>query len=187
MYNISRLSATELGPVREEIIHVYREAFSLPPYDRNEVDVRGFAHSLARHTQRKEFRCCVATEHSNGRVLGFVYGYTSEPGQWWHDTVVRALDPTTVQQWLSGAFEFVELAVLPSAQGQGIGGKLHDTILEGLPHRTAALSTYQTETTALQLYRKRGWIPLLQNFFFPNNNHPFLIMGLNLRTRKTVP
>lgn len=186
MYNISRLSATELGFVREEIIHVYREAFSLPPYDRNEIDVRGFAHSLARHTQRKDFRCCVATEHPGGRVLGFVYGYTSEPGQWWHDIVARALDPTTIQQWLSGAFEFVELAVLPSAQGQGIGGKLHDTILEGLPHRTAALSTYQTETTALQLYRKRGWIPLLQNFFFPNTSHPFLILGLHLRTRRTV-
>lgn len=54
--------------------------------------------------------------------------------------------------------EFVELAVLPSHQGRGIGGQLHDTLLAGLPHQRALLATADDATTAaVHLYTKRGW------------------------------
>ena len=59
----------------------------------------------------------------------------------------------------------------------------------GVPSRTAMLSTIQAETTALQLYRKRGWLVLLDHFMFPNTPAPFQIMGLDLqayRARQAV-
>jgi ribosomal protein S18 acetylase RimI-like enzyme len=183
MFEIASISPVELKAVQNQIVDVYREAFSMPPYDRRELDVHVFEHSLAHHALHKAFRCCVAREHPGGPILGFVYGYTSEPGQWWHDSVAKALAPVRVECWLRGSFEFVELAVAPAAQGRGIGGRLHDAILEGLPHHTAVLSTYQAETVALQLYRKRGWLPLLEHFYFPGNPPPYLIMGLDLEQR----
>ncbi|MFL5624723.1 MAG: GNAT family N-acetyltransferase [Ktedonobacteraceae bacterium] len=177
---IVRLSAQEIDIVQEQIVHIYELAFAQPPYHRIEEDVKKFAVSLARHAQRPGFRCSLALEDTNGQVLGFTYGYTGAAGQWWHDRVSKALGPQKAETWLTGNFELVELAVLPSEQGRGIGGRLHDTLLTALPHRTAALSTYQLETTALHLYRKRGWITLLDGFVFPGSGEPFIIMGLDL-------
>jgi ribosomal protein S18 acetylase RimI-like enzyme len=114
-------------------------------------------------------------------MVGFAYGYTTGPGQWWHEQVARAMPPEQIVRWLSGAFELVEFAVTPHAQGLGLGSQLHDSILRGLPNRTAVLSTMQSETVALKLYRKRGWVALLQNFIFPGGARTYLIMGKDLK------
>jgi ribosomal protein S18 acetylase RimI-like enzyme len=90
------------------------------------------------------------------------------------------MDPAAAQRWLTDTFELVELAVAPHAQGRGIGSRLHDTLLADLPHQAAVLSTIQSETVALKLYRKRGWTVLLENFFFPGTSKPYIIMGLTL-------
>ena len=82
------------------------------------------------------------------------------------------------------AFEFVELAVHPDAQGHGLGARLHDTLLVDVPYRTAVLSTYQGETAARQLYRRRGWVPLLEHFYYPGGAVPMAILGLDLPVRR---
>jgi hypothetical protein len=35
---------------------------------------------------------------------------------------------------------------------------------------------------AYHLYRKRGWVILLDEYFFPGVTRPYRIMGLNLET-----
>jgi hypothetical protein len=89
-------------------------------------------------------------------------------------------------RWLSDSFEFVELAVLPDAQGNGYGGLLHDALLAGLSHRVSVLSTLQEETDALHLYYKRGWVDLLQHFVFPVGAQPYRIMGIDLAARRAA-
>jgi ribosomal protein S18 acetylase RimI-like enzyme len=165
-----------------QLQRVYVAAFSLPPYWEGETDVVRFRESFMRHARRDGFRCVVAREQELG-VVGFGYGYTSKPGQWWRDIVEEGLGKENAKKWLSDAFEFVELAVLPTKQGQGIGGRIHDELLRGLPNQTAVLSTYQAESPALKLYRKRGWITLLWDFNFPGAARPILIMGRDLRSR----
>jgi ribosomal protein S18 acetylase RimI-like enzyme len=135
------------------------------------------------HVRRQGFRCLLAREIPGGAIVGFAYGYTSRTGQWWHDIVEGAMPAEQAVHWLAGAFELVELGVLPEAQGQGIGARLHDRLLVGLPHKTAVLSTMQVETRALQLYRRRGWVPLLENFHFPGVIEPYMIMGLELTSQ----
>lgn len=177
----------EVGPKQVESLNgqlqrVYLAAFSLPPYREGETDVVRFRESFVRHARRGGFRCVVAKDSGQG-VVGFGYGYTSKPGQWWRDVVEEGLSEESGKKWLSDAFEFVELAVLPSMQGRGIGGRIHDKLLEGLPNRTAVLSTYRAEGPALKLYRTRGWITLLSDFIFPGAPRPILILGLDLRAR----
>ena len=165
----------------EGILDVYRGAFGQPPYNEGDADTRAFAENFNHHIYRAGFRCLLAREVPGGRVVGFAYGCTSRAGQWWFDIVEAALLPDQAERWLSSAFEMVELAVRPDSQGKGIGSRLHDRLLVGLPHATAVLSTMQVETRALQLYRRHGWVPLLENFHFPGVMELYLVMGLELK------
>ena len=177
---IAYLTADELQAVHAQLVDVYRRAFAAPPYGVDEGEVASFANRLPQHAGYRGFRCCAAQEVHTGRVVGFAYGYTSMPGQWWRDIVAAAMDPHTAEHWLSDAFEFVELGVLPEFQGRGIGGRLHDVLLDRLPHRTAVLSTARQETPALHLYRNRGWVVIVPELFFPGGGLPYVIMGKEL-------
>jgi len=163
---------------RREIAEVYRRAFAEQQYPHPDHEVVRFRNVLSRHAERGGFRCKVA--RSGLEVLGVAYGYTGGRGQWWHDVVAAALPSEEAELWLGDCFELVELHLMPEAQGRGVGGRLHDELLSGLPHSTAALSTLDARTRALHLYEKRGWVPLLRNFAFPGGAKPFLIMGLDL-------
>lgn len=108
-----------------------------------------------RHRARADYR--LATAHQGEHLVGFSWGYTGQPGQFWSDFILDQLG-VAVADWVGGHFEFVELAVLPSHRGRGIGGRLHDTLLAGLPHQRALLGTTDDPSTpAVQLYTKRGW------------------------------
>lgn len=180
---INSFSAKEVELEEDQLLSVYRAAFALPPHNETEDDVLRFRDQLSRHVLRTGFRCVVARDSHTASIVGFAYGYTSAPGQWWRDIVAPALEPQIAEKWLTDCFEFVELAVMPSAQGRGIGGRLHDQLLNGLPHLTAILSTFQEEAPALRLYLKRGWIVLCRDFVFPNGTRPCVIMGYDLNYR----
>ena len=176
---IAELRPADLRPLRAQLLRVYRETFSGPPYNEREDDVVIFYDRLLRHSQYPGFRFLAAMA-TGGDLLGLTDGYSSLPGQWWHEVVGREMSPELRREWLQGAFDFTELAVRPSARGRGIGGPLHDALLEGLPHPTACLSTHQSQTVALGLYRKRGWVELLRDYHFPGFAQPYLILGKKL-------
>ena len=140
--------------------------------------MRAFAARFPAHAQRPGFRCCVARQ--GRRVAGFAYGFTGEPGDGWWDMVAERLSDDEVGAWLMDCFEFAELAVLPAARRQGLGEQLHDALLRGLPHRTAILSALQAETPAMRLYRRRGWITLVDDFALSGVPHPDAVLGLDL-------
>lgn len=177
---VIRLTVEQVRSVQEQIVRIYVDAFAEPPYNGVAHEAAQFRETLNRHLHREGFRCVVGRENTTGVITGFAYGYTSHPGQWWHDLVAHTLGASLTKQWLADAFEFVEFAVHPRYQGRGIGGQIHDTILSGLPHRTAILSTYQANSTGLQLYRQRGWVTLYEHFYFPGYDRPYRIMGLAL-------
>jgi ribosomal protein S18 acetylase RimI-like enzyme len=161
------------GPLFEGAIVVYADAFARPPYsdlDRGR-EVRARIRDTHRH--RKGFRFFIAED--NGAVLGMAYGYHGEDGQWWHDAVARWIGPRLAERWLSDAFEVVEVAVAPAAQGQGIGTALVTALVEGRPERTAVLST-RTDSRAHELYARLGFEYLAQ-MTFTAAGWPFYVMG----------
>lgn len=166
-----------------QLIEAWGEAFSQPPYNYEKDTVQDFRKRLARHAEYDGFHCCVAVE--GGRVLGFAYGYTDRPGQWWHEQVASkimgSLSKSEAQSWLDGAFALTELAVVPAAQGRGVGGRLHDALLlEDLPHERALLSVRREASSAMALYRRRGWKVLVPEFRFASGDEPYDVMGLKL-------
>jgi ribosomal protein S18 acetylase RimI-like enzyme len=137
-----------------ELAAVYASAFQAAPYGESDADVGRFVtDSLPRHAAREGFRL-VESRDEDGELAGFGYGYTSAPGQWWHDRVAEALGEP-VRSWLPGAFEVVTLAVRAERQGQGIGGRLFDELTLGVER--GVLSVWEEAPRAVSLYLGRGW------------------------------
>lgn len=166
--------------ILRQLGEVYQAAFNI---QKKREGAERLVEMVEMHRSREGLRCIIAQNDNDQRVVGFIYGYSSRPGYWWFDTVSRALSGPAIQIWFEHAFEVVELAVHPSWQGQGIGGRLHDSLLANLPpdtYSTALLSTDPGETNARHLYNKRGWVPLLEDFYFPGRRTPMVIMGMDL-------
>ena len=165
------------------------------------------ARQLVTHCTREGFRCLVAFVTTEPRVparpwpmgsgpassapaprpVGFAYGYTGRRGQWWTEQVARHMDEAAARAWLDGHFELVELHVHPAYHSRGIGGLLHDRLLQDLPHRRALLSTRQGPTIALALYRSRGWEVVAGPMYFDGAPDPYLILGKRLAPPSPSP
>jgi GNAT superfamily N-acetyltransferase len=172
------LSAAQVTVLADQFSAVYRAAFAGPPYHRQDGEAAEFRRVLPRHAERPDFRCVGALNVDSGEIVGFAYGYRSLAGQWWRDNVAHALDRRVANEWLSDAFQVVEIAVTPAHQGRGLGGALHDHLLIDLPHASAVLSTIDAKTVARHLYLHRGWQEILTGFRFPGVARPYTIMGL---------
>ena len=166
--------------VAGELGEVFAAAFGAPGYDDERADAQRFAaEQLPAHAARDDFKLVVArlprpvgtppagngvcsldvagVMGGSGPIAGFAYGFTGHLGQWWSDRVAAAIGPELAAEWIGGHFEVVELAVLPAAQGQGLGTALMQELMRDLPNRKALLTTYADDRPAPRLYRRLGW------------------------------
>jgi ribosomal protein S18 acetylase RimI-like enzyme len=134
---------------------------------------------VLRHAEYDSFTARAAIT-PDGRMLAFGYGYTSLPGQWWHDLVRRAIGRSQAGPWLTHAFELSELHVLPEAQGHGLGERVLRSLVVDLPHETIVLSTPEGENRAWKLYRRLGFVDLARHHTFPGDHRPFAVLGAEL-------
>jgi ribosomal protein S18 acetylase RimI-like enzyme len=138
--------------------------------------------SARKHVSHEGFACRAALL-DDGTLVGFGYGYTTKPGQWWHDLVRNALRAESAKEWLHDAFELSELHVLPEYQGIGIGRRLLLSLAGGITHSAMLLSTPDQDTRAFRLYRDTGFVDLARNYLFPGDARPFAVLGARLPLR----
>ncbi|MFA1821136.1 GNAT family N-acetyltransferase [Virgibacillus oceani] len=112
--------------------------------------------NINKHTNYKGFKGLKAKDRE-GNIVGFTYGYTSLPKQFYRQKVAEQLSEVEINTWLNNCFEFVELAVSPSYKRLGIASELHDSLLEKNSHKTSILTTGVDNSPAINLYRKKGW------------------------------
>jgi ribosomal protein S18 acetylase RimI-like enzyme len=149
-------------------------------FGRTSGRVISFASTLRRHATYGGFRAFGAM-NVRGRLVGFSYGYSSQPGLWWREQISEPLTTQQREYWLGDAFELAELHVHPTAQGRHLGSELHDSLLRDVRHRTALLSVMHRSDRARQLYTSRGWQTLVDEFrFFTEPQTPFSLLGLTL-------
>jgi ribosomal protein S18 acetylase RimI-like enzyme len=132
-----------------------------------------------RHTRNEGFACRAAIAE-DGTFVGFGYGYTTMPGQWWHDLVRRAMTDEMAAEWLSNSFELSELHVLPEYQGCGVGRALLEQITASIAHHAVLLSTPDADTRAFRMYRNVGFVDLARHYLFPGDGRPFAVLGARL-------
>jgi ribosomal protein S18 acetylase RimI-like enzyme len=173
------LSPQELsGRFVDQVLWVFAGALGFAP---RHGRVISFADTLRRHAGYTGFSAFGAFNLRH-RLVGFIYGYTSQPGLWWREQVATPLSPSEREEWFSDAFELAELHVHPTAQGNHLGSGLHDQLTGIQPHRTALLSVMHKSLRARQLYASRGWECLIEELRFSTEPEtPFSLMGLRLR------
>jgi ribosomal protein S18 acetylase RimI-like enzyme len=163
----------ELDPLISEAMAIYVAAMGYHPGTGKQRAV----HTL-RHAEYQAFRFRAAI-NNHGRLIGFGYGYTSVPGQWWHDLVRKAVGKPS-EYWLGDAFELSELHVSPASQGMGAGERILRSLADDLPHRSMVLSTPEGDNRAWRLYRRLGFVDLARNHLFPGDHRPFGVLGAQL-------
>jgi ribosomal protein S18 acetylase RimI-like enzyme len=170
---------TLLGALVGQVVEVWAGAHGLGRASATRREFGG--DRVPRHAGHAGFRFLGAFE-PGGRLVGFVYGYTGAPGQWWYDKVAATLDARLRTEWLEPShFELTELAVDPAYQGSGIGSRLHDAVLEGLPYERALLSALADNPRVIRFYEHRGWRVLLPELRFEQGRPLFAILGKELR------
>jgi GNAT superfamily N-acetyltransferase len=149
----------ELEPLISTLAEIYRGAFGTLPYPVTNATVHQFATEiLPRHAGRADFKLLVARE--DDQVVGFIYGYAGASGQYWEDWLAARIPPDVYAEWFGGHFAVTEFCVLPEHHGRGIGSALHDTLLSGLAHERAVLTTHRLDSPAQRLYARKGWTVL---------------------------
>lgn len=158
----------------DDAMQIYVRAMQYPPHAGAQRAV-----TARRHSRNDGFACRAAIT-GDGLFVGFGYGYTTMPGQWWHDLVRRAMNAQMAAEWLSDSFELSELHVLPEFQGAGIGRDLLRQLSNDLPHRAIVLSTPDADTRAFRMYRRMGFVDLARHYLFPGDTRPFAVLGAAL-------
>jgi ribosomal protein S18 acetylase RimI-like enzyme len=171
--NVRRWESSDLLSHLDEAMDLYAKAMDYPA-----ETGRAHAGFTATHTSRRGFRATAAL--ADDELAGFGYGYRTEPGQWWHDQVLRATARTDATDWLTDCFELCELHVLPRWQGRGIGRELLSLLLADLPESRVLLSTPEGDTRAWRLYRSMGFVDVARHYFFPGDSRAFGILGVTV-------
>jgi GNAT superfamily N-acetyltransferase len=180
---IESWTAAQLAARLPDVMRVYRRAFldvHEPFPARAEIERTAHARS---HLQRPGLRGVAALE--GDRLVGVGYGQPGSAGQWWHDVVVTAVSADRgragAEDWLGSCFEVVELHVLPTHQGHGIGRRVLTQLLDEADERTAALSALEPDgSPARRLYTAQGFIPLLEQFRFPGGPTRYAVLAKRL-------
>jgi ribosomal protein S18 acetylase RimI-like enzyme len=167
---IALVSYTQHSPLLEDALSIYGQVWP----DRDPEQSREGFTRYAGYPNFRGFLACV-----DGEPVGVGYGARSFPGVPWHDLVAPRLgaDHPALQE----AFRIVELAVIDTQRGKGLGGLLHDRLLESQPCPRALISTNVTNQRARAIYERRGWRYLHTAFDVPNDPHRYVIMAKELR------
>ena len=175
-FTVRPLSPQELGGrLRDQALWVFSGALEFP---RRSARVANFADTLRRHASYPGLHAFGAFNVRH-RLVGFSYGYTSQPGLWWREQIAAPLSEEERRDWLADAFELAELHVHPSAQGNHLGSQLHDRLVASQSHKTALLSVMHRSHRARRLYFSRGWQMLVEDLRFSTEPQTaFSLLGL---------
>jgi len=133
---------------------------------------------ILKHSTYKGYKGTILL--TDEEIVGFAYGYTSLPGQFYHEKLAKEFNSEEYDKWLTNCFEFVELAVHPDYRKQGFGRMLVNKLLQDVENKTVVLTTQVINSPARSLYESLNWITLKESFFPSYENDPYIIMGKEL-------
>lgn len=132
----------------EQIQQVYATAF--PSYDLDDYRWR-----TSRQAESPGFGTVIA--QTADVLAGFIYGLPlNEQTGWWNGLQPSPEDGFTTE---TGArtFAVIDLAVLPTHRGHGLGRQLIDELLKSRPEERATLATDPREKAVQAMYERWGW------------------------------
>ena len=168
MVKVLELASDE---VLQQVSELYKEVWDS---EDNSIKER-----ILKHSSYEGFRGFVVLSNKD-KVIGFSYGYTSLPGQFYHEILAKEFNSEEYHQCLQDCFEIVELAVQPSYRKKGLGTMLITKLLEAVDNKTAILTPQINNISARSLYESLHWKVLKEPFYPSNSKQPYVIMGKKL-------
>jgi GNAT superfamily N-acetyltransferase len=167
---------TENAPYFLQAVEVYSEYVP--------GDLRYHTFFFQTHMNRQGFTGLVALHED--RVIGFAFGSDSLAGQWWHEKVLMNLADEK-EHLLQDAWVLTQFNVLEAYRNHGVGGVLHDTIIQAQIRSNLLLSTPVTNLAAQRFYQRRGWHVIHRGFAFGRGSEPFMILHLAHGRAQNMP
>ncbi|MCC2592060.1 GNAT family N-acetyltransferase [Tessaracoccus sp. OS52] len=164
------LSPTEAVSRVGRITNIYREAFG-----HTDETAAHFSKVFSEAMMTYKGATCLVAE-IDGEILGFVFGFDFVPENWWPRQIIPAMEAAGHHEWLDDAFELAEIEVDPEFHGQGLGSSLLHAQLDSMRQSRALLATHP-DNPARGLYRRFGFVDLLEDFEYPETKQAVAIMG----------
>lgn len=164
---VRRLDAPDVIERATEFVAVFAEVYREPPYNEGEEQFAGFARHLPGQAERPGFAMVIA-EAPAGELIGFAFGTTFPPDQWWPGA---GDEPEQLRG--HARFGIMELLVRPQWRGRKIGSALMDLLLADRPESYGALAT-NPQALATAIYRAWGWTSA--GWFHPPHADPMEIL-----------
>jgi ribosomal protein S18 acetylase RimI-like enzyme len=175
-WNIESLPPDVAWSRRVEIRDIYRLAF-----DSTVEAAQGFIDVSFTHICDYEGAQLLVVQNRS-TILGFLYGYTYKPDQWWSNQVGPAIAASDHAHVTDSAFSLVELAVLPVNQNDGVGTALLQYQIAHQPQQHLLLSTgANAENRAIALYERLGFTIILPFFTYSEHTPAAHIMCATCR------
>lgn len=162
----------DLDEIGELYCKIFLEYFLLKDKENAQININ-------KHAGYKGFKGLKAVD-DDGNIIGFTYGYTCMPEQFYHQKIANQLSVAEISTWLDNCFEFVELAVDPGHRRLGLASKLHDLLLENLNYESSILTTGVGNDPAINLYKNKGWQVIKSNAPVISEDNLQMIMGKRL-------
>jgi GNAT superfamily N-acetyltransferase len=139
----------------EPIFQLYHDTFSKPPYQWPDNEEAAFRQRLTRLARDATFG--IATARTDEELVGFAYGYTLRPDTSWWQGFITPVPEELTTEWEGRTFALVDFAVAAAWRGQGIGRRLHDTLLSSRHESRATLAMEPAAHEARAVYECWGW------------------------------
>lgn len=174
----SSIRTPDDAPTPGEVADLYAAASQGPPLSEPRAQADAYA-ELFRHVLTRGDAAWVG-RRVDGTLVGLAYGHHWRWGaqtDQWSSQLRERLGPAAPR--LEDSFAVYLLAVHPSVQRQGLGGRLLDGLLRTADVTRAWLQTRDEQTPARVLYRAAGWTEVGHGPDAPDGR-PGLVLGLNL-------
>jgi ribosomal protein S18 acetylase RimI-like enzyme len=112
------------------------------------------------------------------KLAGFIYGYSSRAGQYYHDLLAMHLKREKI--WLNDCMELAELGVHPHHRRAGIAKALTEQLFHNRKESRALLTVRKDNAGAILFYKKLKWKEISAGFY-PNTPYEYIIMGKEIQ------
>lgn len=146
----------EAGALLDVVNGLYREVFSLPPFNATEAAIQHQREYFPKVAARPGFRLTLARSSVEGHV-GFGYGYVLPADSSWWGGILEPLDEGFTRETGDRTFAVIDYGVLSAWRGSGVGRAVHNGLLSGAGAERATLSVRPTAVLTQAIYRHWGW------------------------------
>lgn len=152
-----RHDGASVKAITDELVQVYARVYDTPPYIGDPFfSVASFRERLEAAFGSEGFE--TVTARRDGQIVGYVHGATLPVDKpWW--TSLSERRPVQLQKLADTGqvFWLRELMVLPEYQNQGLGRKIHDTMIVGRAESITTLTCIVDNQPAHDAYVRWGY------------------------------